>query len=60
VARLVPLAREYEEAAIAGVRPEELAAVKSALRRMYANMKARQAAPTHRLRGRRRPPLAAE
>ena len=65
VARLVPLAREYEEAAIAGVRPEELATVKSALRRMYANMKARQqasgaAAPTPRLRGRRRPPLAAE
>ena len=65
VARLVPLAREYEKAAIAGVRPEELATVKSALRRMYANMKARQqasgaAAPTPRLRGRRRPPLAAE
>jgi MarR family transcriptional regulator, organic hydroperoxide resistance regulator len=65
VARLVPLAREYEEAAIAGVRPEELATVKSALRRIYANMKARQpatgtarAAP--RTKGRPRPPLAAE
>jgi MarR family transcriptional regulator, organic hydroperoxide resistance regulator len=66
VARLVPLARDYEAAAIAGVRPEELAMVKGALRRMYANMKARQHAAngtsgaTARQRGRRRPPLAAE
>jgi DNA-binding MarR family transcriptional regulator len=65
VARLVPLARDYEAAAIAGVRPEELATVKSALRRMYANMKARrQASGTSgapaRQRGRRRPALAAE
>jgi len=65
VARLVPLAREYEDAAIAGVRPEELATLKSALRRMYANVKAHQqasggAAATPRLKGRRRPPLAAE
>ena len=29
VARLTPLAREYEAAAIAGVRPEEVAALKS-------------------------------
>jgi MarR family transcriptional regulator, organic hydroperoxide resistance regulator len=44
VARLIPLAREYEAAAIAGVRPEELAALKNGLRRMYANMKNRQTA----------------
>ena len=65
VARLAPLAREYEAAAIAGVRPEELATVKSALRRMYANMKARQPENTAkrasaRLKGRRHTPLAAE
>ena len=64
VARLAPLAREYEAAAIAGVRPDELATVKNALRRMYANMKARQpaagAGASARPRGRRRPPLAAE
>jgi MarR family transcriptional regulator, organic hydroperoxide resistance regulator len=63
VARLAPLAREYEEAAIVGVRPDELATVKSALHRIYANMKARQSASgaaTPRQRGRRRAPLAAE
>jgi DNA-binding MarR family transcriptional regulator len=65
VALLAPLAREYEAAAIAGVRPDELATVKNALRRMYANMKARQpaagaAGASARPRGRRRPPLAAE
>ena len=64
VARLAPLAREYEAAAIGGVRPDELATVKSALRRMYANMKARQpasaAGATPRARSRRRAPLAAE
>ena len=65
VARLAPLAREYEAAAIGGVRPDELATVKSALRRMYANMKARQPENTAkrasaRLKGRRHTPLAAE
>jgi DNA-binding MarR family transcriptional regulator len=65
VARLVPLARDYEAAAIAGVRPDELAMVKSALRRMYANMKARHPADGAaeagaRPRGRRRAALAAE
>ena len=65
VIRLVPLALGYEAAAIAGVRPDELAMVKNALRRMYANMKARQqadgaAGAGARLRGRRRPVLAAE
>jgi DNA-binding MarR family transcriptional regulator len=42
VARLIPLAREYETAAIAGVRAEELAILKSGLRRIYANMKSRR------------------
>ena len=42
VARLVPIARDYETAAIAGVRPEELVIVKSSLRRVFANMKKRQ------------------
>ena len=65
VARLVPLALSYEAAAIAGVRPEELALVKGALRRMYGNMKARQradgaAGAGARPRGRRRSALAAE
>jgi DNA-binding MarR family transcriptional regulator len=65
VARLVPVARDYEAAAIAGVRPDELAMVKSALRRMYANMKARHqadgaAGAGARPRGRRRAALAAE
>ena len=42
VARLIPVARDYEAIAIAGVHPEELAALKSGLRRMYANMKNRE------------------
>ncbi len=41
VARLIPVAREYEAIAIAGVRPGELAGLKSGLRRIYANMKSR-------------------
>jgi MarR family transcriptional regulator, organic hydroperoxide resistance regulator len=42
VARLVPIARDYEAVAITGVRPEELAILKNSLRRVYANMKNRQ------------------
>ena len=42
VARLMPIARDYEAVAIAGVRPEELAILKNSLRRIYANMKNRQ------------------
>jgi DNA-binding MarR family transcriptional regulator len=42
VARLVPIAHDYEAAAIAGVRPEELAILKSSLRRVFTNMKNRQ------------------
>ena len=64
VARLVPIARDYEAVAIAGVRPEELAILKNSLRRVYANMKNRQpasaAGATPRARSRRRAPLAAE
>ena len=44
VARLVPIARDYEAVAIAGVRPEDLAVVKNSLRRVYANMKNRRRA----------------
>ncbi len=53
VARLIPMAREYEAAAIAGLRPEELAGLKRCLRRVYANMKDRQAAAASRGRPRR-------
>jgi MarR family transcriptional regulator, organic hydroperoxide resistance regulator len=42
VARLVPIARDYEAVAITGVRPEELAILNNSLRRVYANMKNRQ------------------
>jgi MarR family transcriptional regulator, organic hydroperoxide resistance regulator len=44
VARLVPIARDYEAVAIAGVRPEDLAMLKNSLRRVYANMKNRRQA----------------
>jgi MarR family transcriptional regulator, organic hydroperoxide resistance regulator len=43
VARLVPIAVEYEATATAGLAPEELATLKRALRRVYANMKTRPA-----------------
>jgi MarR family transcriptional regulator, organic hydroperoxide resistance regulator len=43
VARLVPIAVEYEATATVGLAPEELATLKSALRRVYANMKNRPA-----------------
>ncbi len=43
VARLIPIARDYEAAAITGITAGELAALKRCLRRMYGNMKARQA-----------------
>jgi MarR family transcriptional regulator, organic hydroperoxide resistance regulator len=39
VARLIPVARDYEAAAIAGITASELAALKRCLRRMYGNMK---------------------
>jgi DNA-binding MarR family transcriptional regulator len=44
VARLIPLAHEFERDAIVGLSPDELAVVKRCLRRMYANVKSRPAA----------------
>jgi MarR family transcriptional regulator, organic hydroperoxide resistance regulator len=45
MARLIPLARAIEADANAGLSPEELSVLKRALRRMYANLKERRAAP---------------
>lgn len=42
VARLIPIARQYETAAIAGLSPDELAALKRCLRLVYDNMKSRR------------------
>jgi MarR family transcriptional regulator, organic hydroperoxide resistance regulator len=42
VARLVPIAHDYETVASAGVPAEDLANLKDSLRRVYANMKKRQ------------------
>ena len=39
VARLIPIARDYEAAAIAGMTAQELAVLKRCLRRAYDNMK---------------------
>jgi len=44
VARLIPIARGYEAAAIAGLTREELAVLKRSLRRVYDNMKSRNVA----------------
>jgi MarR family transcriptional regulator, organic hydroperoxide resistance regulator len=44
VAGLIPIARDYETAAIGGLSPEELMVLKRCLRRMYSNMKQRPAA----------------
>ncbi len=41
VARLIPIARQYEAAAIAGLSREELDVVKRCLKRVYDNMKSR-------------------
>ena len=43
VAELIPIARDYEAIAIAGLSREELDVLKSCLRRIYANMKSRTA-----------------
>jgi MarR family transcriptional regulator, organic hydroperoxide resistance regulator len=64
VARLVPIAVEYEATATSGLAPEELATLKSALRRVYANMKTRPALVrgsrgTARRRAHHRPTTAA-
>lgn len=42
VAELIPVARDYETIAIAGLSREELDVLKSCLRRIYANMKKRK------------------
>jgi len=47
VARLVPIARQYEAAAIAGLSSAEVATLKRGLQRIYGNMKDRPPA-THR------------
>jgi DNA-binding MarR family transcriptional regulator len=44
VARLIPVARDYETAAIAGLPPADVAVLKRCLRRMYGNMKDKSAA----------------
>jgi len=44
VTQLIPIGFEFEAAASTGISPEELAVVKRCLRRMYANMKSRNAA----------------
>jgi MarR family transcriptional regulator, organic hydroperoxide resistance regulator len=43
VARLIPMARQYEADAIAGLSPQELTLLKSSLRCVYDNMKRRRA-----------------
>jgi DNA-binding MarR family transcriptional regulator len=43
VGRLIPIARDYEAAAIAGLTAQELAVLKRSLRRIYGNMKSRPA-----------------
>jgi DNA-binding MarR family transcriptional regulator len=48
VARLIPIARDYEAAAIAGITASELASLKRCLRRMYGNMKTENVARVER------------
>jgi MarR family transcriptional regulator, organic hydroperoxide resistance regulator len=48
VSRLIPIAHDYEAAAISGLRAEELAVLKRCLRRVYANMKNRAVMPPRR------------
>jgi DNA-binding MarR family transcriptional regulator len=43
VAQLIPIARQYEAAAIAGLSRDELDVLKRCLRRVYGNMKSRSA-----------------
>lgn len=45
VAELIPIARDYETIAIAGLSREELDVLKSCLRQIYANMKSRTLPP---------------
>jgi len=53
VARLIPVARRYETDAIAGLSREELLVLKRCLRRVYDNMKNREATAASDLRKRR-------
>ena len=46
VGRLIPIALEYEQAAIAGLSREETLLLKRCLRRVYGNMKSRSAIST--------------
>jgi DNA-binding MarR family transcriptional regulator len=46
VAELIPIARQYEVAAIAGLSREEIDMLKRCLRRVYDNMKDRAAQPS--------------
>jgi DNA-binding MarR family transcriptional regulator len=46
VARLIPIALAYEQAAIAGLSREETLVLKRCLRRVYGNMKGRSATST--------------
>jgi DNA-binding MarR family transcriptional regulator len=46
VARLIPIARDYERAAIAGLSREETLLLKRCLRRVYGNMRSRSAIST--------------
>jgi len=55
VARLIPIALEYEQAAIAGLSREETLVLKRCLRRVYGNMKSRNGARAARSEIRERP-----
>ena len=44
VARLIPIAKDYESTAIAGLTPEEMTILKRCLRLVYVNMKNRPTA----------------
>ena len=48
VARLIPIARDYENVAIAGLPAQELVVLKRCLRRVYGNMKNRHGARMER------------
>jgi len=64
VARIIPIAIEYETVASAGLSAEQLATLKESLRRVYANMKNRPIntvrAPAHRHRLRNEAAQAAD
>ena len=51
VNHLIPIALDFEAAAIAGLSSKDIAVLKRCLRRMYGNMKTRAAAAAKRGRG---------